>query len=67
MASESIKKNYLKKIKLIKKYNQLYYDKNKSDISDSEFDKIKKEIIDLEKKYSFLKSSKEFTFKIGWL
>ena len=66
MASESIKKKYLKKIKLIKKYNQLYYDKNKSDISDSEFDKIKKEIIDLENKYSFLKSSNSPSRSVGF-
>ena len=56
MVNESIKKDYLKKIKLIKKYNQLYYDKNKSDISDFDFDIIKKEIIDLENKYNFLKN-----------
>jgi len=55
MAIDSIKKDYLKKIKLIKKYNQLYYDKNESEISDFDFDKIKKEVIDLENKYSFLK------------
>jgi len=56
MAIDSIKKDYLRKIKLIKKYNQLYYDKNESDISDFDFDKIKKEVIDLESKYSFLKN-----------
>ena len=53
MKIDSIKKEYLKKIKLIKKYNQLYYDKNESRISDSDFDKIKKEIIDLEKNIVF--------------
>ena len=40
MLIDSIKKYYLRKIKLIKKYNQLYYDKNESRISDSDFDKI---------------------------
>ena len=66
MVSESIKKKYLKNIKLIKKYNQLYYDKNKSDISDSEFDKIKKEIIDLENKYSFLKNNNSPSKSVGF-
>ena len=56
MAIDLIKKDYLRKIKLIKKYNQLYYDKNESGISDFDFDKIKKEVIDLENKYSFLKN-----------
>jgi len=54
MSIESIKKEYLKKIKLVKKYNQLYYDESRPEISDSQFDKLKKEIIDLENKYSFL-------------
>ena len=66
MTNESIKKDYLKKIELIKKYSQLYYDKNKSDISDFDFDKIKKEIIDLENKYSFLKSKDSPSKTIGF-
>ena len=41
MSIDSIKKDYLKKIKLIKRYNQFYYNENKSLISDSDFDKIK--------------------------
>ena len=54
MSIDSIKKDYLKKIKLIKRYNQFYYNENKSLISDSDFDKIKKEVVDLEKKNIFL-------------
>ena len=56
MAIDLIKKDYLRKIKLIKKYSKLYYDKNESDVSDFDFDKIKKEVIDLENKYIFLKN-----------
>ena len=66
MLIDSIKKYYLRKIKLIKKYNQLYYDKNESRISDSDFDKIKKEIIDLESKYSFLKDKDSPTKVVGF-
>ena len=55
MNDKEINKNYLKKIKLIKKYNELYYNKNSSIISDYEFDILKKEVLELENKYSFKK------------
>ena len=66
MAIDSIKKDYLRKIRLIKKYNQLYYDKNKSDINDSDFDKIKKAVIDLENKHSFLKNKDSPSKAVGF-
>ena len=53
MNDSEINKIYLKKIKLIQKYSKFYYDKKKSIISDEEFDRIKKEVLDLEKKYNF--------------
>ena len=45
---------YLKKIELIKKHNNLYYIKDKPIITDSDYDNLKKEVIILEKKYLFL-------------
>ena len=36
--------------------NKKYYDENTSEISDTKFDILKKEIIELENKYNFLKS-----------
>ena len=66
MAIDKIKKNYLEKIKLIKQYNQLYYDKNKSKISDNEFDKLKKQVIDLENKYNFLKNKNSPSITVGF-
>ena len=48
-------KDYQKKIKLIKKYNKLYYNDDSPLISDSEYDKLKKEIVDLEDQNRFLK------------
>ena len=51
-----IEKKYLLKIKELKKHNKLYYEKSSPKISDEEYDKLKKEIIELEKKYNFLKS-----------
>ena len=66
MNNDLIKKDYFKKIKLIQKYNQRYYDKDKPVITDQEFDLLKKEIIDLENKYSFLKSNKSPTESVGF-
>ena len=54
MNFDEIKKNYYHKIDLLNKYNKSYYDENNSKIDDSEYDKLKKEIIELEKKYDFL-------------
>ena len=55
--NKSIKQNYLKKISEFKKHNKLYYENSLPIISDKEFDKLKKEILELEKKYTFLKSN----------
>jgi len=46
---------YKKKISLLKKHNKLYFSKDRPKISDSQYDSLKKEIIDLEKKNKFLK------------
>ena len=48
---------YKKKIKLIQKYNQNYFDKNTPIVSDGEYDDLKKEIILLENKHKFLQSN----------
>jgi len=56
MNKNLIKKKYKEKIALFKLYNKKYYDENISKVSDNLYDDLKKEIIELEKKYSFLKS-----------
>ena len=56
MKKEFIKQKYKKKIKLLNKYNKFYYDNNKALVSDKEFDILKGEILDLEKKNSYLKN-----------
>ena len=66
MNDKEIYKEYLKKIKLIQKYNQLYYNKNKSNISDSQFDILKKEVLDLENKYKFLKDKNSPSETVGF-
>ncbi len=54
MHKNEIKKKYFIKLKELNKHNLLYYQKSKPIISDKDYDKLKKEIFELEKKYSFL-------------
>ena len=58
MNKGEIKKKYNSKIKELYKHNRLYYDNSDPIISDSQYDKLKKEIIELEKEFSFLKKNK---------
>ena len=60
-----IKKEYLTKIKELKEHNQCYYEKSSPKISDAEYDKLKKEITEFEKKYSFLKSKSSPSLLVG--
>ena len=55
MNLEKIKNEYQRKIKEIIKHNKSYYDKSNPEISDENYDDLKKEILELEKKYDFLK------------
>ena len=66
MKNNLIKKNYLKKITLIKKYNAYYYDKDKPIITDQEYDFLKKEILDLENQFTFLKSKYSPSQAVGF-
>ena len=56
MNIKKIQLDYKKKIKLIAKLNKFYYEKSKPLVSDSEYDRLKKEILILEKNNNFLKS-----------
>ena len=47
--------NFKRKIKYIKKINKSYYEFDRPIISDVEYDNIKKEILDFENKYPYLK------------
>ncbi len=46
---------YKKKISILKKHNQLYFNNDSPEISDAQYDSLKREIINLEKKYVYLK------------
>ncbi len=56
---------YKKFLKEIKKHNQNYYNYDKPEISDDEYDKIKRDAINLEKKYSYLKDHESALSIIG--
>ena len=66
MNFEEIKKRYNKKISEILKHNENYYDKNNPLISDKDYDELKKEILDLEKKYKFLTSDNSPSKIVGF-
>jgi len=56
MDKKKIKKEYDNKIKNLTKLNKHYYEFSKPLVDDQEYDKIKKKLLLLEKKYNFLKS-----------
>ena len=63
---DSIIQNYLKKIKLLEKYNNFYYDKDSPLISDQQYDDLRKEIIKLEENNSFLKKYNSINDSVGY-
>tara|TARA_B100000035_G_scaffold274753_1_gene251360 strand:- start:1552 stop:3582 length:2031 start_codon:yes stop_codon:yes gene_type:complete len=66
MSQKLIEKDYKKKIKLLNEYNRKYYNENAPTITDADYDKLKKEIIDLEKKNNFLGSINSPSKTIGF-
>jgi len=48
---KEVKNSYKKKLNDLKKFNHSYYNNDKSLISDADYDLLKKEINNLEKKY----------------
>ena len=62
---EIIVKNFKKKIKILKKHNDLYFNYDKPRISDSEYDKLKNEILELEKKHPYLKDLESASSIVG--
>ena len=62
MNKKEIEVEYKKKIKLLNNYNKNYYDKSKPIITDKGYDELKNNILQLEKKYKFLKSKNLYFF-----
>jgi len=66
MKENEIKKIYNKKISQLNKHNKLYFEKNEPLITDNEYDKLKKEILKLEKKHKYLKNKKSPSVSVGF-
>ena len=66
MKYEKIKNEYLKKINKVVGLNKNYYDKNDPLVSDNEYDNLKKEILNLEKSYEFLKHKDSPSKTVGY-
>ena len=66
MKKNLIKKEFKKKIDLINQYNYKYYNENISEISDADFDNLKRQISDLENQHEFLKSKDSPSLKVGY-
>ncbi|WP_435115917.1 NAD-dependent DNA ligase LigA [Candidatus Pelagibacter bacterium nBUS_49] len=66
MKKNQIELQYKKKIKLLTEYNKNYFDKNNPIVDDNDYDKLRKEILLLEKNYKFLFSKNSPSKKIGY-
>ena len=66
MDKKKIKSEYNQKIKLINDYNENYYDKSKPLVEDKEYDELKKDILLLEKNYTFLSSANSPSKIVGY-
>ena len=66
MNNELIKKEYKKKLKLFNNLNKKYYDENFSEVPDYKYDKLKKEILLLERRYNFLKGKNSPSVTVGY-
>ena len=53
MLKSLAKKKYKEKIKKYKKYSKKYFEDNSPIVTDQDFDLLKKEILDIEKKFNF--------------
>ena len=67
MKEIELKKYYQKIIKQLIKHNKLYFEESSPKISDKQYDDIKKEIINLEKNYTFLKSKFSPSNTVGFV
>ncbi len=63
---KKIQDEYKKKVNRLINLNKAYFDKDKPIVSDSEFDKLKQELINTSKKYTFLKKIKDLNKIVGF-
>ena len=66
MQRKEIEKTYKNKINKLKKYDKAYFEQDSSLISDKDYDNIKQEIIEFERKYKYLKHQNSPSVKVGY-
>ena len=66
MEKVEIEKIYIEKINKLKKYDKAYFKHDRPIVSDREYDNIKQEILNLEKKYKYLKDKNSPSKKVGY-
>ena len=66
MQKKEIEKAYIKKINELKKYDEAYFDQDNPIVSDKKYDDVKQEILNLEKKYKYLKNENSPSKTIGY-
>ena len=66
MKKKEIESIYKKKLKKFHEHSKSYYEKNNPIITDADFDHLKKEILELENTYVFLKSSDSPSKVVGF-
>jgi len=66
MQRKEIQKIYIKKINQLKRYNKAYFDNDNPIVSDKNYDNLKEEILNLEKKYFYLKDKNSPSLKVGY-
>ena len=66
MFDSDVKKKYLKQIEILQQHNKLYYNTSNPIISDKEYDKLKKSILELEDKHKFLINKNSPSQSVGF-
>ena len=66
MQKKEIEKIYIEKIVQLQKHNKAYFEQDNPIISDLDYDKLKNSILNLEKKYIYLKNKNSPSKKIGY-
>ncbi len=66
MKKSEIRKYYENKIKELEKHNKLYFELSSPKVTDKYYDQLKKEILDLENKYYYLKNISSPSNSLGY-
>ena len=66
MQRKEIEKVYIKKIKELTKHDKAYFKYDKPLISDRDYDILKREVLDLEKKHKYLENKDSPNKKVGY-